>query len=182
MTVTDDDGAPIPTVTPTARQVADQAMPGMLRAVSAALAYLRTLQQNGAGTSVSVARQIAGLEALQVNLPALMTYTGQLEGIALGMAVLQETAVSPRSLETLLGLQAAYGAATPPVTQPATPAATPPSPPSPQGLGSLLPLVAWQQGWTVGWSAGRAASWPEGWLAGVRQLAADVLARIAARL
>lgn len=73
-----------------ARQVAEAGLPKMLGAVRAQRQQLETLRPGvGGPSSMSVTKQIAGLQLVEMNLPALLDYARQLEGIAAGLGALK---------------------------------------------------------------------------------------------
>lgn len=154
-------------VQPTARESAEAAMTRMLGAVRAQRLQLQTLAPGvGGPSSMSVARQIEGLQSVETLLPALVLYARQLEGAVAALAQLTVT-VTPggpeptasRLLELVLALQTL---GVPPV------AVTVPTAPAYSGL--TITIGTQQQAWRDGYTAGYQKAW------------ADVLAAIKARL
>lgn len=96
-----------PPTAPTTRELAETAMPKMLGAVVAQRRQLQTLAPGvGGPSSMSVTRQIEGLQQVETLLPALALYCRQLEGAVGALGHLSVTS-DPAQAAALAGLVAA---------------------------------------------------------------------------
>lgn len=184
-------------IAPNARQTAQLGLARMLGAVRAQLQQLQTLRPGvGGPSSMTVTRQVTGLQLVELNLPALIDYALQLEGIAAGLAkanrppdysdelllIRDELArmgkepTATRLLALVSALQAAYatGVTIADPTPPAAPTATAPTTATPTVVspGPTVPtapnvlLSTYSAAWSDGYRAGHPAGYQAGYGAG----------------
>ena len=169
---------------PTARELAETSMPRMLGAARAQRQQLQTLGPGvGGPSSMSVTRQIEGLQQVETLLPALVLYARQLEGAVQALGHLSVTGTDGAAFrEGLAELVAEVHAARqdPPLgrllelvlalqTQGAPPVSVA-VPTAPTYSVINISIGTQQQAWRDGYTAGYQKAW------------ADALAVIKARL